>query len=490
MSKTGYSPESTPEEFDGPSFTFNWRDLAGWKVDGVQFSSSSNEAVKMYDALLHQAIYHYNDPQLGGFPGTTKKMMEADPDFAMGQIFGLGLDCFATNPTKNEEPRKKLIDFSAKVKDKDLTSYEKQHLKAAELLAIEDYFGAMETFQSILSTYPKDPYALQMAYFLALTIGATPRLYDIPASVVKYYDPSTPFYGHVFGKICFGEGERGNYDASEIAGRKALDHFPLDNWAHHALAHNFEESGRALQGRNFLLNSARDWTTGTTFSHHIWWHTALFHVQLGDYEAALQLYDDKVGPMTLKDGGSFPLSDGSSLLMRLHLEGVDIGDRAENQAKGWVSHNDDFTSLFYDGHNSFCSLLVGDKQANDKLLDNMREFVSSSSRVGWNKEVTTKVGIPLLEGITHYMDAEYNEAVQKLAPIMDELQQKIQGSKAQKDIFRQILLHAAVRSNIKENVDLAVDILNQRMVDSKLDKHGPLNQRFLDRMVAVHETQG
>ena len=47
-------------------------------------------------------------------------------------------------------------------------------------------------------------------------------------------------------------------------------------------------------------------------------------------------------------------------------------------------------------------------------------------RVGWNKEVTTKVGIPLVEGITHYMNAEYDEAVQKLAPIMPELQQKIQ----------------------------------------------------------------
>merc|ERR1719295_710547 len=118
----------------------------------------------------------------------------------------------------------------------------------------------------------------------------------------------------------------------------------------------------------------------------------------------------------------------------------------------------------------------------------MRDYVSGD-RSGWNKEVTANVGVPLVEGITKYMDGEYSEAVSKLAPIMPELQEKIQGSKAQKDIFRQILLHAAVRSNMKENVDLAVDILNQRLVDSKLDKHGPLNQRFLDRMVAVHETQ-
>jgi len=489
MSKTVDAPEATPEVFESPSFTFNWRDLAGWKADGIQFSSSSNEAVKMYDALLHQAIYHYNDGQLGGFSGTTAKMTEADPDFAMGKIFGLGLDCFATNPKKNEEPRKKLIDFSAKAKNQNLTKYEVDHLRAAELLALEDYWGAMEQFQEVLKTYPKDPYALQMAYFLALTIGETPRLYDIPASVVKYYDPSTPFYGHVFGKICFGEGERGNYDASEIAGRKALDHFPLDNWAHHALAHNFEESGRALQGRNFLINSARDWTTGTTFSHHIWWHTALFHVQLGEYESALQLYDDKVGPMTLKDGGNFPLSDGSSLLMRLHLEGVDVGDRVNEQAKGWVKHNDDFVSLFYDGHNSFCSLLAGDRAANQKLLENMREYINGD-RLGWNKDVTANVGIPLVEGITHYMDGEYTEAVEKLAPMMPELQKKIQGSKAQKDIFRQILLHAAAKSNTKQNLDLAMDILNNRLVEAKVKEHTPLNQRFLDRMVAVHETQG
>ena len=47
-------------------------------------------------------------------------------------------------------------------------------------------------------------------------------------------------------------------------------------------------------------------------------------------------------------------------------------------------------------------------------------------RLGWNKDVTTNVGIPLVEGITHFMDGEYTEAVEKMAPIMPELQKKIQ----------------------------------------------------------------
>jgi hypothetical protein len=40
---------------------------------------------------------------------------------------------------------------------------------------------------------------------------------------------------------------------------------------------------------------------------------------------------------------------------------VDIGDRAAEQARAWSNHNNDFVSLFYDGHNCFTSLLAGDR---------------------------------------------------------------------------------------------------------------------------------
>ena len=46
----------------------------------------------MYDAAVAQTIYFYSNEQLGGFSGTVEKMMEADPDFAMGHIFKLGLE--------------------------------------------------------------------------------------------------------------------------------------------------------------------------------------------------------------------------------------------------------------------------------------------------------------------------------------------------------------------------------------------------------------
>jgi hypothetical protein len=34
------------------------------------------------------------------------------------------------------------------------------------------------------------------------------------------------------------------------------------------------------------------------------------------------------------------------------------------QARAWTNHNNDFVSLFYDGHNCFTTLLAGDREDN------------------------------------------------------------------------------------------------------------------------------
>ena len=102
-----------------------------------------------------------------------------------------------TNPVKNFEPRKKLIDFSNRAKKMNLTSQEVVHLRAAQALAAEDWVGAMEQYESILERAPLDMYALHMAYFLAAMSGHTKHLRDIPASVIEEYKPGMPYYGYV-----------------------------------------------------------------------------------------------------------------------------------------------------------------------------------------------------------------------------------------------------------------------------------------------------
>lgn len=423
--------------------------------------------------------------------GTVDKMFQADQDFAMGRIITLALECFAANPHGlGAEPRQKLVDFSQKAVDRKvpLTKLEQRHLNAAMLIASEDWMGAMNQYEDILADQPLDTLALHMGYLLALTAGKSSKLRELPQSVVKSYRPSDSFYGHVHGKLAFGQCEMGEYERGEANGRLALEQFRLDNWAHHSLAHIYEETGQARKGVTFLEKTEADWGEGKTFDHHLWWHKALMHVSLGEHETALGLYDDRLEPARLYDKNQFSLSDGSALLLRLQLQGADIGDRAEEQSRAWQDYVGNCGALFYDGHLCFSSLQAGDRVTATRLKDSIRELVEDKTRKGWNKEVCTKSGQQLIEGIQQFFDGEYRACVATLGPVMEHLQASLGGSKAQKDIFRQILIHAGIRSGHEEDLAVVETVLQQKVKSHNLEKLTPLDQKLYDTITRKQAT--
>src|SRR5262249_60800384 len=76
------------------------------------------------------------------------------------------------------------------------------------------------------------------------------------------------------------------------------------------------------------------WSTpGHMNQVHIWWHKALFHLELGQYEAALALYD---GPMRATQRPvALSLTNAAALLWRLSpLSGGGGGRWAEQAAVG------------------------------------------------------------------------------------------------------------------------------------------------------------
>ena len=187
--------------------------------------------------------------------------------------------------------------------------------------------------------------------------------------------------------------------------------------------------------------------------------------------------------------------------MRLHMEGVQTGSRAQEVARAYKDSLE-YRGLFYDGHACFGTLLADDRDTHRKLLESVHDYLDGQ-RSGWNKEVTQRVGLPLLEGITQYFDRDYSKSVATLAPIMTEVQTKIQGSRAQKDVFRQILLSAAIKSGAKADLAQAKQVglisskrhldwyiyhqvLAKELEESGLENHKAVNQRIMDRILAIH----
>ena len=123
-------------------------------------------------------------------------------------------------------------------------------------------------------------------------------------------------------------------------------------------------------------------------------------------------------------------------------------------------------------------------------MDGKHEGICKRGQKGLEKEVTEKVGLPLMEGITEFFAGDYAKAVEILNPVMPDVQNMIQGSGAQKDIFQQILLHSCVRSGTPGDLAIAREMMDQKLVRRKIKEHTPLNKRFMEKMMTVHETQG
>src|SRR5205085_7495872 len=92
--------------------------------------------------------------------------------------------------------------------------------------------------------------------------------------------------------------ECGDYAAAEPDGRAAIEIDPADVWGTHAVAHIMEMQGRHREGVAWLDELERHWSGGNNLLHHLWWHRAMFHLERGEIDAVLSLYDRRFRDLT------------------------------------------------------------------------------------------------------------------------------------------------------------------------------------------------
>ena len=139
-----------------------------------------------------------------------------------------------------------------------------------------------------------------------------------------------PARGYILGCHSFSLEETGDYQLSESAGRQGLELAPDDAWGLHAVTHVYDMTANAKSGIEFLSGRESAWSHCNNFRYHVWWHKALMHLDLGDIESVLHLYDAKIRSDKTDDYRD--ISNATSLLSRLELHGVDVSDRWEELA--------------------------------------------------------------------------------------------------------------------------------------------------------------
>ena len=233
------------------------------------------------------------------------------------------------------------------------------------------------------------------------------------------------------GMLAFGFEQCHRLGEAEASARHAIAMCRKEPWAHHALAHVMLTQGRNREGHDFMQSVGDTWSGLNSFMiTHNWWHQALFAIELGNHDEALHLYDTQVWGVA-KDYSQDQVN-AVSLLARLELAGVDVGDRWDDVGQYLATRTSDHVLPFLD-----VQYLYGLARAGRTEADVLMANIEAQRGLVWRD-----VAIPAARGLLAHARREYSKSAEELGHALPRMQE-IGGSHAQRDLFTRIHRDAA-----------------------------------------------
>lgn len=378
------------------------------------------------------------------------RVLAAAPDFALGQAIR-GVSCLLLG-------RAEMVEIAQQAYAAALAGAPATMREIAFVHALGDWLSgrpsrAAARIEVVLSLNPRDALAMKMIQAIHFVMG---RPQAMRASVEGVLDAwaDHPARGYLLGCHAFTLEETGEYARAERIGRRGVELAPDDAWGLHAVAHVFDMTGRARDGLDWLTGREASWSHCNNFRFHVWWHRALMHLDLGEYDAALAHYDADIRAEKTDDYRD--ISNGASLLARLELEGVDVGHRWEELADLSERRATDGCLAFADLH-YMLALCGGERNsAAAAMIARMRK---ANAAVGEAQRIIAHPGLHVAQGLQAFAAGEYSTAWMHLRAGHGDLQ-RIGGSHAQRDVFDRITIEAALRGGYTEAAEA---LLSDRM---------------------------
>ncbi|GGD12502.1 tetratricopeptide repeat protein [Aquisalinus flavus] len=311
------------------------------------------------------------------------------------------------------------------------TEHERQFCDAVAAWSRRDFNGALFRFEALARDWPADLVAIKWGQYHAFNLGDQAALLRL-GQIATEHHAGKPY---VHGLLAFALEQSHDLRGAEREARLAVEVAIDDAWAHHALAHVMETEGRAQEGVKWMAHCAHIWDAkGTFIREHNWWHTALFHLALGNEAAVFEIFDGHLWG----EWPEFPQEQigAASMLWRLELQGFDAGDRWQPVADQARTRKDDHLFPFHDLHYLFALARCGrDGETEDFIhsLENRAGECCENTSTAWQQ-----AAVPAARGIVAYARGDTDNAVNHLTAAMPYLE-KIGGSHAQRAIFGQTL---------------------------------------------------
>ena len=441
---------------------------------GLETTAANDAAVRNLDATLAQYL------RFGTATGDLlKRTLAEDPEMVLAHcVKGYFFMLFCI-PALVVKARASLDAGRRSAGERGATDRERRHLDALDAWIRGEFEQAAAHLEAILAGHPRDVLALRLAHYLHFYLGDDENLRDSIGRVLHAWDDTVDGYGYVLGMHAFALEEWGACDEAERAGRSAVERNPADLWAVHAVAHVMEMQDRRREGVAWIRESEPRLGECNNFGYHLWWHLALFHLELEDTGAVLRLYDERMRA-DLSDE-YLDICNATSMLWRLEERGVDVGDRWNELAERCEARTGDHQLVFADVHYMLALAAGGRDAAVGRMLGHMSAFAEGPAT---EQAVTRSAGIPLARAIVHWYRGEYAQVVDVLAPVRYRLP-LIGGSHAQRDLFHQLLIAAALASGRHET---ARTMLSERA--ARKPRNPWTWKRYAQALAALDDDEG
>ncbi len=408
---------------------------------GYPLTTDSAEAAAAYSETVRGYLGFRADTM-----ASLQTALQHDPEFALAHAAKGLLLCSIRS--LRFYPKIKEALTAAKAHAKGLSKREALYIEALEAAFAGRLTAAVVAYEAILADHPHDLLAARLAQMELFWLGESRWMHAVIDRTGPQWQATTPDYHSHLSLWSFGLEETGQYEAAERAGRQAVELSPTDHWATHAVAHTLVMQGRSKEGVAWLDSLKGEWGNANHFVHHLWWHRCLFHLELGEVDTILDIYDREIrnldSPLLqAMDDFNVDMQNCASLLQRLELRGIDVGDRWRDLVPS-VSHRiGDHTSPFTSPHYVMVLAAAGeDEKAHDMVLG-MRAYVHEDE--GTLPPRYAAAAIPAAEAAIAHRRGEHEKVLDILLPARRSLWM-MGGSHAQQDVFQQMLFDSARQS--------------------------------------------
>lgn len=432
---------------------------------GYDLTLADRDSVNAWNATVLAFLAHGKTT-----PEHLENCLSRSPDFALGHA-ARGLFCLLLGRRELYATAQECLTIAqTSARHSPVTEREAAVLEALEVWLQGFPTRSADILDAANVKFPEDGFLMKLVHAIRFVLGDSIGMRQSIDRIYSAYDETHPAYGYLLGCRAFSLEETGDYRQAEASGRRGLEFARDDAWGLHAVAHVHDMTGRSEEGAGWLENHPDGWAHCNNFGYHVWWHLALMYLDQGDADKALTLYDADIRKDKTDDYRD--ISNAASLLVRLELEGVDVGGRWDELALLSDKRSEDGCNVFADLHYLLALLNGGRRMGSDRLLTGLKARAKSETDIG---RITAEAGLPTGLGLEQYRKGNYASAFSLLTSARDNLH-LVGGSHAQRDVFERITIDAALRAGLSTDAE--------RLIKSRSHKRGALD-RFAEQRLEI-----